>query len=469
MFDTFLNTNFILACDSYKVSHRAHLPKGTLRSHSNIVARKPFVDSEHQIAINEVVALGPQVVAYILKQVRITDAMIDEAEREITEQGYDFPRAEWEYLRDLGCLPLVVRAVPEGTVVPVGHALMTVENTDNRSAWLPSYTETWVQDIVWTMSTVASKVRYLYLLTRKFCEETGTPVEAAEYMIHNFGDRGAGGQDRAIMAGIAHAVFFSGSDNLRANRYIKRLYDTDKPVLSSVDANEHSVVCANSDCDNRNDYNAFLMSLETLRNAVARANRGVGIPLISSLIDTFDDERYIKEFVIPNYSKICEIGGKYVCRPDSGNAVEKPIEIVKWLMDGLASHCSFTSRWFRALPANIGVIQGDGLKLWDFERIFRAATQHNLAASNFVFGFGGGMTNGSSRDDFSFSMKATAVMGEDGTWVSMQKDPKTDPSKKSLKGRITKSNGLPLEVIYSPLDGCSLSTFAQVRERARKV
>ena len=86
MFDTVLESNFILAVDSYKLGHLDHLPKGAQRCHNNIVPRKPFSDEEHCIYIDEVVVLGPQVVAAILASVRITDAMIDEAEIEITEQ-----------------------------------------------------------------------------------------------------------------------------------------------------------------------------------------------------------------------------------------------------------------------------------------------------------------------------------------------------------------------------------------------
>lgn len=437
-----LSDNFILAADSYKVGHINHLPAGTRKTHTSMVPRKKFVDFDNEIVIDEIVVLGPQVVAAVLKNTIITDAMIDEAEIEITEQGYDFPRAEWEYIRDLGYLPLYVRALPEGTVVSPGLPVMTIENTDDRSAWLPAYVETWTQDIVWTMSTIASKVRHLRKQVDEFCARTDTEYEAGEYMIHNFGDRGAGGRDRAIMAGIAHAVFFSGSDCLSANRYIKSIYHTNGPVLSSVDANEHSTVCANSDCENKDDSAAFEMTLRNLEKVVERAKRGIGIPLQSCLIDTFDDERYIKDFVIPNYKRISEIGGKYVCRPDSGDAIHKPIEVCKWLLEGLRKvlpqlPLETTVFGFHKLPENIGVIQGDGLKLWDFKTIFDIAISNNLAASNFAFGFGGGLTNGSGRDDFSFSMKATARQTAEGVWESMQKQPKTDPGKNSLKGRVT--------------------------------
>jgi nicotinamide phosphoribosyltransferase len=475
-----LSGNFILDADSYKVGHINHLPKGTRKTHTSMVPRKAYVDKENGIEIDEIVVLGPQVVAAILQSVVITDAMIDEAEIEITEQGYDFPRAEWEYLRDLGYLPLDVRAMPEGTIVQPGIPIMTIENTDDRSAWLPAYVETWTQDIVWKMSTTASKVRWLRKQVDTFNENTGCDYDNGEYMIHNFGDRGAGGRDGAIMAGIAHAVFFSGSDCLGANRYIKRMYNMDGPVLSSVDANEHSTVCANSDCENKDDSAAFEMTLANLEKVVERTNRGIGVPVQSCLIDTFDDERYIKEFVVPNIKRIAESGGKYVCRPDSGNAVTKPIEICQWLLDGFGPGRLLNVNGFEMLPEYLGVIQGDGLRLPDFTKIFRLAEKNNMAASNFVFGFGGGLTNGSGRDDFSFSMKATARQNEGGFWEAMSKAPKTDPGKNSLKGRvgvISKGGQFVVseygeyhqEMVSIYFDGGLLytRTFDEVREAAR--
>jgi nicotinamide phosphoribosyltransferase len=487
MLNTLVEDNFIIACDSYKVGHIAHLPDGILRSHSCIVARKPFVDKVHGIEINEIVVLGPQMVARILASVKITDAMIDEAEIECNEQGYDFPRAKWEEIRDLGYLPLAVKAVPEGTILPVGLPIMDVDSTTKGFAWLVAYVETWAQDIVWTMSTIASKVRWVRQQVDTFTENTGTDYEYGEYMIHNFGDRGAGGQDRAIMAAIAHAVFFSGSDCLRANRYLKKYYKATGPVLSSVDANEHSTVCANSDCENKDDSAAFEMTLKNLERAVERSKRGIGVPVTSNLIDTFDDERYIKEFLIPNVKRIEEIigdsGGRYVCRPDSGDAIKKPIEVGNWLRTGLRErkiYGTINVNDFWTGPAYLGTIQGDGLKMWDFPTIFRLAETNKLAAANFVFGWGGGLTNGSTRDDFSFSMKATANQMDDGTWVDLQKDPKTDPGKKSLKGRATVALSDSGQLVLAEFgDGADIMeriykngwvssyTFDEVRERAR--
>lgn len=439
-------TNFILACDSYKVGQADQYPVGDKKKHSNIVPRKDFN------GINQVVVCGPQLVSGILSNVTITTEMIDEAELEINEQGYDFPRQNWEFIRDEynGKLPLTIRSLPEGMIVPTGVPIMTMENSDEVSDWLVSYIETWTQDICWVGTTVASKMRVLRQKMEQFCIDTGVDPELAEYMVHNFGDRGAGGQDRAILVAIAHGLFFSGTDCLRANRYIKRFFNTDKAYLSSVDASEHSTMCANSDLETKNDFGAFKMTLNMLSRAVARASRGIGIPLISAVIDTYNDERYIKEFVIKNYDKICEIGGKYVSRPDSGSATKKPVQVVQWLLEGLYSgdnrvNMQISDKGYKMLPENLGVLQGDGLREPDFDTIIALAKEAKLAASCFAFGFGGGLTNGSGRDDFSFSMKATARMDQNSNWIDMQKAPKSDMAKASLRGRVSTmmdANGL---------------------------
>jgi nicotinic acid phosphoribosyltransferase len=73
--------NFILACDSYKLSHWLQNKSGIKKSYSVIVPRKPSKYAD------EIVAMGQTYVAHIMTTIRITEDMIDEAEREISEQG----------------------------------------------------------------------------------------------------------------------------------------------------------------------------------------------------------------------------------------------------------------------------------------------------------------------------------------------------------------------------------------------
>lgn len=78
--------------------------------------------------------------------------MIDEAEAVFRDhfpgQSF-FNRSGWQRIVDNfgGKLPLVIRAVEEGSLVPVHNVLFTVANTDNESAWLVSYVETILEQV----------------------------------------------------------------------------------------------------------------------------------------------------------------------------------------------------------------------------------------------------------------------------------------------------------------------------------
>lgn len=473
--------NFILNCDSYKLHHFAEYPADTEFIYSTVVPRK---GSKYT---SEIVAAGARLAAATLANVTITQEMIDEAELEINQYGYEFNRKDWEIIVEEhdGKLPLAVYGVEEGTVVTPNTPILGIINTDSRFFWLVSYVETCVQRIMWKMTTTASMSRYCYKRLEAFTAITGATDALLEYKLHNFGDRGADGYDAAITAAIGHAMLFSGSDCTSANLAIKRLYGTDKAYLSSVDATEHSVMCSCSDAEAKDDFGAAVMAVERLEEAVARSKRGIGIPLQSVVIDTYDDVRFVGEYFGEKLKdRILASGGVMVCRPDSGDPLVKPIEIIKLLDEKFGS--TVNSNGYKVLNPAVRVIQGDGINQYSLVDILYNLTAAGYSLDNLTFGMGGGLTHGPSRDEFSFSMKATARKGKDG-WVDLLKEPKTDVSKKSLKGLVRTiaddegvlrtfkaddeneltfmTNGW---VLYY-LDGMSwyIPDFDEVRERAR--
>ena len=157
MFNTKFDFSYslILDVDSYKVDHVNEYPEDTTYIYSSIIARKPNKFSDR------VVVMGHQYAIQKYLSTRITMEMIDEAESEIVNSGYDFRRDLWEIIVKEydGKLPLEIRAVPEGTIVPVGAVILTVVNTDPRFFWLTSYVETLLQRIMWKITTVASICR----------------------------------------------------------------------------------------------------------------------------------------------------------------------------------------------------------------------------------------------------------------------------------------------------------------------
>ena len=108
---------------------------------------------------NETVFFGLQ---YLLKNYFLapfTQEMVEEAREVITAHGLPFNYDGWTNLikKHHGKLPLRIRAVAEGTVVPLHNVLMTVETTDDEFAWVGSWFETQLLR-VWYAITVARKV-----------------------------------------------------------------------------------------------------------------------------------------------------------------------------------------------------------------------------------------------------------------------------------------------------------------------
>jgi len=369
--------------------------------------------------------------------VRVTEEMIDEAELEINQQGYEFNRKGWEIIvREFGGrIPLQIFAVEEGRVVDPQTPILGIINTDDRFAWLVSYMETWIQEMVWKMSTVASICRVCRQTFEEFMEMTGADMTMLEYKLHNFGDRGADSPHEApIMAAISHAALFSGSDCARANGFIKKLYNTNKAYTSSVVATEHSVMCSHSDTEAKDDLGAAKMAVDRLDAVVARTKRGIGIPLMSVVIDTYDSRRFVREYMGVKFKdRIINSGGKMVMRPDSGDITVEPSMVATDLADTFGY--TTNAAGYKVLHPSVGIIQGDGIKISTIRSVISSFVANGWSMDNLVLGMGSGVTHEGARDDFSFSMKAVARYNGK-KWIRMLKEPVTDTTKKSLSGLV---------------------------------
>jgi len=132
-----MRQNLVLMTDSYKFTHWRQYPPGTQKVYSYIESRGGMFE--------DLVFFGLQYyLKRYLKGAVFTLEDIEEADefcrQHFGQEGY-FNRQGWLELHRSyeGKLPLEIKAVPEGTVVPISNVLMTVENTDPRFPWLTNY------------------------------------------------------------------------------------------------------------------------------------------------------------------------------------------------------------------------------------------------------------------------------------------------------------------------------------------
>lgn len=409
-------TNLILNTDSYKLSHYRQYPPGTRAISSYIEARG---ESERP----EVVFFGLQMFLKQYLSAALTLADIDEAEAIVTAHGMPFNREGWTgIVRDHGgMLPLRIEALPEGTVVRRGVPMVQVVNTDHDYAWLTSYVETALMRAVWYPTTVASKSRETRKMIEPILESTSdVAADVLPFRLHDFGARGVGAFEQAGIGGAAHLVNFMGTDTITGVLFAKKYYGADMAGFS-IPASEHSTMTAWGE-----EHEA-----EAYANMIEQFAKGGLFAVVS---DSYDIDNAVRNIWGRQLrDAVRTSGGTLVVRPDSGDPVETPIQVVEGLAEAFGT--TTNSKGYRVLADCVRVIQGDGIVPQQIEHILSRLEEKGYSAENIAFGMGAGLLQKVDRDTYSFAMKANARLDADAVWNDVYKRPATMRSKSSKAGR----------------------------------
>jgi nicotinamide phosphoribosyltransferase len=480
------NLNVMLLADFYKLSHRACYPEGTELVYSTWTARTSRVKD-----IDEVVAFGFQafvknyLVDYFNEHFfsRAKDEVIEEYSRIVKHTlGVVSPETKHiEELHDLGYLPLLVKAVAEGTLMPLRVPMLTIENTHPKFFWLTNYIETLASCELWQPSTSATLAHeYRKLLDNAALATVGN-TEFVPFQGHDFSFRGLSSLNSATASGMGHLLSFVGTDTIPAIQAAEELYgaNVEKELVgTSIPATEHSIQCA------------YGNDMEYLTQMITKVHPSGFVSVVSDGYDFWD---VIGRVVPALKDKIMARDGKVVIRPDSGDPVliicgdpDAKTELerkgaVEALWDIFGG--TISDKGYKLLDSHIGLIYGDAITLRRAEEIVNRLGEKGFASVNVVFGIGSYTYQYNTRDTFGFALKSTACI-INGVEKQIFKDPKTDDGvKKSQKGKvhvyktngkITFTDGHSLESelstdLLKPIfkDGKALNvqTFAEVRAK----
>jgi nicotinamide phosphoribosyltransferase len=117
-----------------------------------------------------------------------------------------------EKLHDLGYLPIEIKALPEGSKVPIKVPCLTVVNTLPEFYWLTNFLETILSASIWQACTSATMAHQYRLLLNHYAEETGMSAEFVQWQGHDFSFRGMSSYESAIISGMGHLLSFTGTD-----------------------------------------------------------------------------------------------------------------------------------------------------------------------------------------------------------------------------------------------------------------
>jgi nicotinamide phosphoribosyltransferase len=451
--------NPLFLTDGYKTGHDRQYPPGTTRVYSNFTPRS---NKYAPAGCDLLVSFGQQMITRQIHDAfaneffsKPKDEVCGEMKRELSMYlNTDYDVSHFERLHDLGYLPICIKSLEEGTLVPMKVPVLTIYNTHPDFFWVTNYLETIISNLLWkpmTSATIAHAYRKLFTSWQEKTDDE--QAWFVDWQAHDFSMRGMDSVDAVISSGLGHLTSFSGSDSLPTIYGARKYYGAEGPVCGSVNATEHSVMCAGSKDD---EIGTFRRLLETYPTGI-----------LSVVSDTWDLWKVCTEHVVTLKEEILARDGKLVIRPDSGD----PVDIICGTEDYTRSKLSYedvkdmpaahpsakgviellwdifggtiNEQGYKVLDSHIGAIYGDSITLDRAEQIFTRLEAKGFASTNIVLGIGSFTYQYNTRDTFGFAMKATYVE-VDGVGREIFKDPITDDGvKKSAKGlmKVVKENG----------------------------
>lgn len=483
-----MNISPVLLKDGYKADHRRQYPEGSEEVYSNLTARASR-DPRYKATI--VFGIQAFVQEYLVDRFD-WDFFCEQRAGAVSKykrrmDGYLGPDAiPYEHigeLHDLGYLPIEVKALPEGTLCPIGVPMVTIRSTNPKFFWLTNFLETLLSCQIWkpiTNATIAFEYRKIL---EAACKRTNPEAIAfVDWQGHDFSFRGMDGAEAAARSGAAHLLSFTGTDTIPAIDFLERYYKANSDtelVGGSVAATEHSVMCMGGDANELDTFHRLITKLYP---------KGI----VSIVSDTWDywDTLTKKASILKD--EITARDGKVVFRPDSGD----PVKIlcgdynaspgtpqwrgsvgVLWDIFGGTE----TSTGFKQLDSHVGLIYGDSITIERCEEICAGLAAKGFASTNVVFGIGSYTYQYNTRDTFGMAIKATHGR-INGQAIEMFKNPKTDSGlKKSAKGLLRVNADLTLsqqcteeqekegllKTVFKNGKQLNIQTLAEIRARVK--
>jgi nicotinamide phosphoribosyltransferase len=399
--------------------------------------------------------------------------------------GTAYNATHYEKLHDLQYLPIKVKSLPEGVEVPASVPMVTVVNTNKEFYWITNFLETILSTMLWQPMTSASiALRYKRIFKNWALVTDKENLAFIDFQGHDFSMRGMGGLQSAVLSGMGHATVFLGSDTLPIISSLRKYYNAEGFVVGSVNATEHSVMCAGTKDD---EVGTFRTLMNTYPSGI-----------LSVVSDTWDLWKVLTVYLPQLKEEVLERDGKLVIRPDSGDPAaiicgetrslggqtpkDKGVVELLWNIFG----GTINAQGFKVLVTHIGAIYGDSITTERAENICQRLHDKGFATTNVILGIGSFTYQFNTRDTFGFAMKATSVV-VNGERREIFKAPITDDGvKKSAKGLIKvdvieneyvlvdqvtpeQENEGALQVIYENGLFTNQSSLQEIRDRINEI
>lgn len=311
----------LLLCDFYKTVHSEQYNPNMTKLVSYLTARKSRIEGEDKLIIFGLQAfLREYLIDYFNENFfnKPKEEVIAEYNRYLKytlgEGTYKLDKIE--KLHDLGYLPLVIKAIPEGTRVPMQVPMISISNTHKDFAWVTNAIESLMSCTLWH-TMVSANVGYKYReIVNKYYDISVDENIPRNRALGDFSMRGQESLESAVKSSAAFCLSFLNTATVPAITYLENNYYCnieEEDVIFGAVSTEHSVMCSNTAIDgNEIDF------IKRLLTEIYPKNN------FSMVSDSYDYWNLIQNILPLCEKEIMLHEGKLLIRPDSGN----PIDII---------------------------------------------------------------------------------------------------------------------------------------------
>ena len=365
----------LLLSDTYKQCHDRMYPTGLIKLVSYWVPRKSMLETQIKMVFFGLQAFIKEYLIeyfndnfFALTKDEVLELYTDSMDIQIGRKNYDLDKII--KLHSLGYLPLQIRAIPEGTLVPMGVPCIEITNTHDDFAWLVQWIECILQVELWKPCCHAT-IGYMYRqIADKWYEKTVENIPSS-MACADFGMRGMSCMDEAIRCSASWLISFDKTSTIPAINYIDKYYSADcknnRLGIGAV-STEHSVMGANYSIDG--DEVTFVKRL---------LNELYPNTSFSMVSDTYDYWNMVNNILPQVKDDVIKHNGKLLIRPDSGDIVNISVKTVEKLWEIFGG--TLNSKGYKVLDSHIGIIYGDGCTLSNVDTIWSELEKRGFAAN----------------------------------------------------------------------------------------
>ena len=312
------NCPALLLCDFYKTVHSEQYPKNMTKIVSYFTPRMSRVEDTHLVMFGLQAFIKQYLIEYFNENFfnKPKDEVLAEYNRILTytlgEGSYESDKVANLY--DLGYLPIEIRAIPEGTLVPVKVPMIEISNTHPRFAWIVNAIETIMSCSLWH-SMISANVGYKYRqIVDKYYDKTVDDNIPHARALGDFSMRGQESLESATKSSAAFCLSFLNTATVPAIPFLEKYYNCDctkEPVAYGAISTEHSVMCSNYVLDGSEET-----MIKRLLNEIY-PNQS-----FSMVSDSYDYWNLVDNILPKCYDDIMKHNGTISIRGDSGDPVE---------------------------------------------------------------------------------------------------------------------------------------------------